>query len=52
MKEHPQVVEVRIAGSMDAFLKMLTAYHVTDMDTVSQDLEDIFMQYYGGKHHA
>ena len=41
-----------MAGSMDGFLKMLTGYHVMELDTVSQDLEDIFMQYYGGKHHA
>ena len=52
LKEHPQLVEVRVAGSMDGFLKMLTGYHVMELDTVSQDLEDIFMQYYGGKHHA
>lgn len=52
LREHPQLVEVRVAGSMDSFLKMLTGYHVMALDTVSQDLEDIFMQYYGGKHHA
>ena len=52
LREHPQLVEVRVAGSMDGFLKMLTGYHVMALDTVSQDLEDIFMQYYGGKHHA
>lgn len=51
LREHPQLVEVRVAGSMDAFLRMLTGYHVLELDTVSQDLEDIFMQYYGGKHH-
>ena len=52
LREHPQLVEVRVAGSMDSFLKMLTGYHVMALDTVSQDLEDIFMQYYGGKHQA
>ena len=52
LREHPQLVEVRVAGSMDGFLKTLTGYHVLELDTVSQDLEDIFMQYYGGKHHA
>ena len=52
LREHPQLVEVRVAGSMDSFLKMLTGYHVMALDTVSQDMEDIFMQYYGGKHHA
>lgn len=52
LREHPHLVEVRVAGSMDGFLKMLTGYHIMELDTVSQDLEDIFMQYYGGKHHA
>ncbi|CAK7018998.1 MAG: Multidrug efflux system ATP-binding protein [Eubacterium sp.] len=52
LREHPHLVEVRVAGSMEGFLKMLTGYHIMELDTVSQDLEDIFMQYYGGKHHA
>lgn len=50
--EHPRIVEVHVSGELDPFLKALSAYHVTDMVSVSQDLEDIFMQYYGGKQHA
>lgn len=41
------VVGVQIQGSMDAFLKMVSKYHVVDLQTQSQSLEELFMHFYG-----
>lgn len=41
-------VDVSIVGDINPLLASLTKYRVTGLDVVSQDLEDIFLGYYGG----
>ncbi|MEG0379107.1 MAG: ABC transporter ATP-binding protein, partial [Eubacterium sp.] len=45
-------VEVHIPGSLQPFIVAMGRHKVTGLDVVSQDLEDIFMQYYGGENNA
>ncbi len=41
------VVGLQVHGSMDAFLKMVSKYHVLDLQTQSQSLEELFLHFYG-----
>lgn len=45
-------VEVHIPGTLKHFIAAMGRYNVTGLDVVSQDLEDIFMQYYGGENNV
>lgn len=40
-------IEVTVSGSMDAFVKDLAAYSVTDLTAREQTLEELFMHLYG-----
>lgn len=41
------VVGLQIQGSMDVFLKTVSKYHVVDLQTQRQSLEELFMHFYG-----
>lgn len=41
-------IEIAVHRNFKDFLKILSQYDITDLSEVSQSLEEIFMQYYGG----
>ena len=41
------LVGLQVHGSMDAFLKAVSQYHVLDLQTQSQSLEELFLHFYG-----
>lgn len=45
--QHENVVNVAVSGSMQPFIHALDSHPVVGLDTVSQNLEEIFMGYYG-----
>jgi ABC-2 type transport system ATP-binding protein len=42
------VAKVSILGNVSSFVHELSKYTVLDLDTETSNLEDVFMQYYGG----
>lgn len=48
----PQSLEVRITGDLNGFIKALGRYPVQDLQVVTQHLEDVFLQYFGGNGHV
>ncbi|MGL4373511.1 MAG: ABC transporter ATP-binding protein [Turicibacter sp.] len=45
---HENRVDVTINGSLPLFLSTVSKYPVTGIDNIQQNLEDVFMNYYGG----
>jgi ABC-2 type transport system ATP-binding protein len=43
-------VTVGIQGDIMPFIKILAKYQVTDLEPVTQNLENLFMHYYGGEY--
>lgn len=48
---NPYTVEVVVQNDIDTLIKMLAKYNIVSFDTMDQNLEDYFMQFYGGKNH-
>ena len=45
-------IETAVRRNFKEFLTALSRYDITDLSEVSQNLEEIFMQYYGGTKNA
>lgn len=48
---HNQTVTVSVSGDLTAFIAAMSKYHVTSLDVHSQNLEEVFLHYYGGESH-
>jgi ABC-2 type transport system ATP-binding protein len=42
-------VTIGVKGNVDEFIKKLSKYHVKDLNTKTQTLEELFMHFYGGE---
>ncbi len=47
-----RTVTVSVIGDMSEFINAMSRYKVRSIDTSNQNLEEIFMQYYGGESNA
>lgn len=52
IRQAPGEVHVSVTGDLQPFFQALSGSRATGLDALSQRLEDIFINYYGGNRHA